>query len=126
MRQSCLRRKGKITVLLEEAMEREDSKFRRMCERFWRYYDDWWVFLEVDHAAPTNNEAERSLRALVILRKKTFGTKSLWGSAFVARMYSVIMTLRKRKQNVLDTLSTILRNAWSGKEYQLRVVAASF
>lgn len=53
---------------------------------------------------PTNNLAERCLRAGVLWRKTSFGTHSELGSRFVERMMTTVATLRLQKRNVLDFL----------------------
>lgn len=62
---------------------------------------------EVD---PTNNISERELRALVIMRKITFGSGSRRGANATAMLMSVVQTLRFNKQNVLEGLLEIVNN----------------
>lgn len=67
-----------------------------------------WTFARHEGVEPTNNEAERALRGAVIKRKKSFGSHSPAGCEYVARLYSVVQTLRKRGACVLDYLSDAL------------------
>jgi transposase len=59
---------------------------------------------------PTNNISERELRALVIIRKISFGSGSPRGAAATAMLLSVVQTLRLNKKNVLLGLQDILNN----------------
>jgi transposase len=62
---------------------------------------------EVD---PTNNISERELRALVIIRKISNGSKSSRGAHATAILLSIIQTLRFNKRNVLEGLQSILND----------------
>ena len=63
---------------------------------------------------PTNNLAERDLRTLVLLRKKSFGTKSERGQRFVERIKTVAMTLHRQKQSLFAYLASVFQAAFSG------------
>jgi transposase len=53
------------------------------------YRDEWLVFVEDPRVPPTNNLAEQALRLLVVLRKITFGHRSLKGGERMAALMSV-------------------------------------
>ena len=72
-----------------------------MDERWWSL----WTFLYREGVEPTNNEAERSLRKVVIWRKCSFGTQSEAGSRFVGNMMTVAGTARRRKISLFDFLT---------------------
>jgi transposase len=57
--------------------------------RLMRTRERLWVFLDYREVEPTNNEAERSLRPSVIMRKITFGNRSDEG----AQTHSILMSL---------------------------------
>ncbi|NJO19191.1 MAG: transposase [Spirulinaceae cyanobacterium RM2_2_10] len=59
---------------------------------------------------PTNNLAERALRPAVIWRRLCFGSQSLAGSLFVARLLTLVTTLRAQGRSVLDFLILALRS----------------
>ncbi len=61
-----------------------------------------WTFVDIPGVDPTNNLAERDLRALVIWRKLCFGSQSERGLRFVERVMTVAHTLRKRGRAMLD------------------------
>lgn len=64
-----------------------------------------WTF--IDHAGvdPTNNHAERELRAFVLWRRRSFGSQSTRGNIFAENMMTVTHTARKQSRNVLDFLT---------------------
>ena len=51
---------------------------------------------------PTNNAAERPLSPAVLWRKKSFGTHSVAGSRFAARLLTVAATLKAQRRNIVD------------------------
>ena len=50
---------------------------------------------------PTNNAAERAIRPAVLWKRTSFGSQSEAGSIFMARMLTVVTSLRSQKRNVL-------------------------
>lgn len=66
-------------------------------------------FAERDGVEPTNNHAERELRAFVLWRKRSFGTQSDRGNLFAERLMTVAATARKQGQNVLAFLTACCR-----------------
>jgi len=64
-----------------------------------------WTFVERDDVEPTNNHAERELRAFVLWRKKSFGSQSERGNLFAERVMTVAHTARKQSKNVLAFLT---------------------
>jgi transposase len=64
-----------------------------------------WTFVDLDGVEPTNNHAERELRAFVLWRKRSFGTQSERGNRFAERLMTVAHTARKQDKNVLAFLA---------------------
>ena len=64
-----------------------------------------WTFIDEDDVEPTNNEAEREIRAFVLWRKKSFGAQSERGHLFAERVMTVAHTSRKQKRSVLSFLT---------------------
>lgn len=58
--------------------------------------------MEVENLEPTNNSAERAIRPAVLWKKTSFGSQSENGSIFVARMLTIVSSLRSQNRNVLD------------------------
>ena len=73
-----------------------------------------WTFVEQDGVEPTNNHAERELRAFVLWRKRSFGTQSERGNLFAERLMTVAHTARKQKRNVLEFLTACCTAARTG------------
>ncbi len=73
-----------------------------------------WTFVHVPGVEPTNNHAERELRAFVLWRKRCFGSQSDRGERFAERVMTTVHTLRKQKRHVLsfltDACTAMLRN----------------
>jgi transposase len=74
-----------------------------------------WTFVDNDGVEPTNNHAERELRAFVLWRKKSFGSQSDRGCRFAARIMTVAHSLRKQRRHVLDYLTDACRAALVGQ-----------
>jgi transposase len=68
-----------------------------------------WTFAQRDDVEPTNNHAERELRAFVLWRKRSFGTQSKRGNLFAERLMTVAATARKQGTNVLAFLTACCR-----------------
>jgi len=99
---------------LARAADSSDRKTRALARDLIRQWPALWTFVYVEGVEPTNNEAERALRPAVLWRKGSFGTGSDAGSAFVARMLTVIETARRRGVHVLDWLEQACRAANAG------------
>lgn len=75
-------------------------------------HEPWlWTFVDVEGVEPTNNEAERTERHGVLLRKTSGGTDSPQGSRFVERILTVVHTCRRQGKKVLEYLSACVL-AW--------------
>lgn len=72
-----------------------------------------FLFLHYPYLPIHNNQAERDLRAAVIIRKISHETKSLAGSRSLERHLSVIHTAQKLKLNTLQTLDGLLTSTLS-------------
>jgi transposase len=75
-----------------------------------------WTFAHHDGVEPTNNDAERALRAFVLWRKTSFGAQSDRGSRFAARIMTVTQTLRRQKRQVLTYLTDACQAALVGRQ----------
>ncbi len=74
-----------------------------------------WTFVDRDDVEPTNNHAERELRAFVLWRKRSFGTQSDRGNLFAERLMTVAHTARKQNKNVLAFLTSCCTAALDGE-----------
>jgi transposase len=67
-----------------------------------------WTFVTVEGVEPTNNRAERALRAPVIHRKISLGTQSEEGERFAERALSAASTCRLQKRSLFAYLSELV------------------
>jgi transposase len=74
-----------------------------------------WTFVQGEGVEPTNNAAERSIRAGVLWRKGSFGTQSAEGSRFVESMMTVVATLKQPQRSVLASLTPACEAALRGE-----------
>ena len=81
------------------------ARTARTCRELLKVEEALWLFVSVEGIEPTNNAAERALRPAVIWRRISFGTQSAEGSQFVARMLTVMLTLRAQQRPVLEYLT---------------------
>ncbi len=96
---------ARIGRLLRMGTRREQAKTRHACANILKREAALWTFVAVENVAPTNNAAERALRRAVLWRRRSFGTQSAEGSQFVARLLTVVTTLRPQERDVLDYLT---------------------
>ena len=78
------------------------AKTVRTCRQLLKVEQALWLFVEVEDVEPTNNSAERAIRPAVLWKKNSFGSQSENGSLFVARVLTVVSSLRAQNRNVLD------------------------
>lgn len=67
---------------------------RGLCQRILRHLPELFVFVGLPDVPPDNNDAERSLRSLVVARKISGGTRSSQGSATKMTLASLFATWR--------------------------------
>jgi hypothetical protein len=82
------------------------------------------VFTCIRHGTPpTNNQAERSLRPLVIFRKVCMGTRSTTGSENIAVFSSLIETARRQDADSMELLKQLFvgrpKNVHSAMYFEL-------
>lgn len=91
------------------------ARTARTCRDLLKMEPALWLFVRIQGIEPTNNAAERALRHAVLWRRTSFGAQSAAGSEFVARLLTVIMTLRAQKRNVLEYLTQACQAARTGQ-----------
>jgi transposase len=87
------------------------AKTVRTCEQLLKIEPALWTFVTVPDIEPTNNAAEQALRQAVIWRRTSFGSQSLAGSQFVARLLSVVTSLKAQHRDVWDFLTLVCQSA---------------
>lgn len=96
-----------------------ELKIARFCKNLLAHFTSLWTFIFNEHVEPTNNHAERCLRQAVIWRKKYFGTRSDYGSEFVARMMSLITTCKLQSKNAFESLAQFIDHYFKEKTQPL-------
>ena len=81
------------------------------CTQLLKSWTSLWTFLRRADVAPTNNDAERALRALVVKRKISGPTRSRRGDLFIARGFSVIETCRRQGRDAFEYMQQAV-TAW--------------
>jgi transposase len=72
---------------------------RTLCARLLKHLHELFTFVTDPAVPPTNNQAERDLRPLVVARKVWGGTRSDRGSTDAARRFTLFRTWRARGLN---------------------------
>ena len=81
------------------------AKTVRTCRQLLKVEPALWLFVTVEGLEPTNNAAERAIRPAVLWRRTRKGPQSEAGSVFVARMLTVVTSLRSQNRNVLEFMT---------------------
>jgi transposase len=97
--------KKQVRELLDKAVAAGIVQVSGACADILEHEPALWTFVETDGVEPTNNHAEREIRAFVLWRKRSFGTQSARGNVFAANLMTVGHTARKQKRNVLALLT---------------------
>ena len=88
--------------ILQRAIAAKIARVSGSCADIVAHAEALWTFVTHEGVEPTNNHAERELRAFVLWRKRSFGSQSERGDRFAERLMTVAHTARKRGKNVLD------------------------
>ncbi len=81
---------------------------RALAKNLLKLWPALWTFADVPDVEPTNNAAERGLRAAVIYRKLSFGSRSQGGERTIERLLSVDQTCRLQRRSLYAYLSQVL------------------
>ena len=103
-----------VEQLLERAVAADIARMSGSCNNLLLHRLALWTFVEQDGVEPTNNHAERELRAFVLWRKRSFGSQSERGNRFAERLMTVVHTARKQKCDVLSLLTACCEAARDG------------
>lgn len=94
-----------VETLLAQAVAADVARMSGSCADVLEHQAALWTFVDHDDVEPTNNHAEREIRAFVLWRKRSFGTQSARGNLFAENLMTVAHTARKRKRSVLAFLT---------------------
>ena len=92
----------------------QEADAERIAARLRKHEKELTVFLWDPAVDPDNNAAERALRPAVVLRKITGGSRSQRGARATAVLMSVVRTALQQDRPLLETIRTLIQNAWAG------------
>ena len=101
------------------AQQWDDADADRLTRRLSKYRTRLTTFLHKPEVDGTNNAAERAIRPAVVMRKITGGSRSDEGAKAWAILASVMRTAEQQGRDVLETIKTLLRAEWAGKNIAL-------
>lgn len=99
--------RARLGRLLKLGAQSLKGPARGMCKQLLKDWDALFTFIDVEGVEPTNNLAERAIRPAVLWRRRSFGTRSAEGSAFVSRILGASMTLKLHSRRALDYLTDL-------------------
>jgi transposase len=107
--QAFAARGARLERVLDRLLKRPHPppEIRRMQRRLQKYRECLFVFLQRSDVEPTNNIAERALRASVVHRKVTNGFRAEWGARGYAALASVIDTAELAGINAYQSLLSL-------------------
>ncbi len=99
-----------LRELLQDASPKKARNrwHRRFANNLLKIWPALWTFTLIDGVEPTNNPAERALRAPVIHRKVSLGTQSENGERFAERALSAAGTCRLQHRSLFTYLSELI------------------
>ncbi len=99
-----------LRALLEQASPKKARNrwHRQFANNLLKIWPALWTFVTTDGIEPTNNPAERALRAPVIHRKVSLGTQSKDGERFAERALSAAGTCRLQHRSLFTYLSELI------------------
>jgi transposase len=98
----------KFFALGERHLHSRHKDVRNLATALFAHHEKFFVFVHHEGVEPTNNRAERALRAAVQWRKIMFGNRSETGELAVARLLTVTRTCRMHQLNALAYLTAAL------------------
>ena len=114
-------RVGQMEKRLSELAGRtwDDPDADRLTARLRKYEKSLTTFLHKSQVEGTNNTAERALRPAVVMRKITGGSRGEESAKAWAILASVMRTAEQQGRDVVETIKTLLKAAWDGKDIAL-------
>ena len=91
-------------LLMQGSTQTQCTRTAKTCANLLKLWSALWTFLADPAVPPTNNEAERALRALVLKRKISGPTRSRRGDEFIARGFSAHESCRRQGRDLWDYL----------------------
>lgn len=105
----------RVKRLLEQGRtQTQCTRTANTCANLLKLWPALWTFLRDATVPPTNNDAERALRALVLKRKISGPTRSRRGDEFIARGFSAYETCRRQRRDLWNFMHDAVL-AWIDK-----------
>ena len=98
----------RLFALAERHVNSPQKDVRNLATALFVHHEKFFVFVHQDGVEPTNNRAERALRAAVQWRKIMFGTRSAGGELAVARLLTVTRTCQMQQLSTLAYLTAAI------------------
>ena len=114
----------RFEFVLERAAAAGIARLSGSCADILAHRDALWTFVTHEGVAPTNNHAERELRAFVLWRRRSFGSQSERGERFAERVMTVAHTARKQGIGVLDFMVACCSASMRGTTPPMLLAAA--
>jgi len=109
MQQRVEQIKTQMRALLEwGSTGKRQRHVRSLAKNLLKLWPALWTFADVTDVEPTNNAAERGIRASVIYRKHSLGSRSQGGERTIERLLSVDQTCRLQRRSLYAYLSDAL------------------
>jgi len=103
----CKRIEERMTALIAESWK--NSQAQRLVKRLRRHREELLVFLYNDAVPSDNNQAERTIRNAVVMRKNSYCNRSEDGAKTQAVLMSIFQTLKQRGYQGTDIVIDALR-----------------
>jgi transposase len=101
--------KAQMRPLLEcGSTGKRQRHVRALARNLLKLWPALWTFADVPDVEPTNNAAERGLRAAVIYRKLSLGSRSQGGERTIERLLSIDQTCRLQRRSLYAYLADAL------------------
>jgi transposase len=114
----------RFELVLERAAAAGIARLSGSCADILAHRDALWTYVTHEGVDPTNNHAERELRAFVLWRRRSFGSQSERGERFAERVMTVAHTARKRGIGVLDFMVACCSASMRGTTPPMLLAAA--
>jgi transposase len=101
--------KAQMRPLLEwGSTGKRQRHVRALARNLLKLWPALWTFADAPDVEPTNNAAERGLRAAVIYRKLSLGSRSQGGERTIERLLSIDQTCRLQRRSLYAYLADAL------------------
>jgi transposase len=108
--------KKSIEDLLLEGTKSSNKLTQGSCRKILKQKLALWTFIDVEGLEPTNNIAERTIRAYVLWRKMSFGSQSERGNRFIERMMTVRASCKQQERTISDFIKRSIRSYYGAGE----------